>query len=83
MKYEDEHDARKASIEDDLNARAEEAAEQKAKQTCACASMDAYECARIRDKITDPFDEDSDDDSHRRACECECHKDEYPDDEDL
>jgi hypothetical protein len=44
---------------------------------CACVSMDAHECARIRDgRNTDPFEEPPE----RRACECECHKDEYEDD---
>lgn len=48
---------------------------------CACVSMDAYECARIRDRVDSGFDE-NDDDQHRRACECPCH-DQEEDDDDL
>lgn len=46
---------------------------------CACVSMDAEECARIRDGRHTGLDEDEDDD--RRKCECPCHDEEDDDDD--
>jgi hypothetical protein len=49
------------------------------KHKCACVHPDPYECARLRDGRPDPDDEDR----HRRACECCCHDDYEPDDDEL
>lgn len=46
--------------------------------SCACVHRDAYECARIRDRIEGEEDCDR---SRKRACECACHKEEYDEDE--
>jgi len=77
MKYADAHDAFKAADADEIIERAEAKADQQAIKApqCACVSMDAHECARMRDRVSDPFGDAEDDDSHRRACECECHDD--------
>ena len=40
-------------------------------ESCACVHDDAYECARIRDRIS--FPEIDCDDIEHRACECSCH----------
>jgi len=48
---------------------------------CACVSMDAYECARLRDRRGVGFDDEWDDDGHRRVCECQCHDNEDYDDD--
>lgn len=43
---------------------------------CACVSHDSIECARKRDNL------DTDDTRYeRRKCECECHSEEYENDE--
>lgn len=74
----DQHDYRKERIESEMIARAEAKAELEASPEripCACVSIDAHECARIRDQrgnMPDPFSEETPDD--RRACECCCHE---------
>lgn len=47
--------------------------------SCACVSMDAHECARIRDRRNDdPFEEEPE----QRKCECVCHHEDNEYDED-
>lgn len=51
------------------------------KPTCACVHHDAYECARLRDRRSNGYDEDND--YYKRACECCCHKDDDDEPDDL
>jgi len=85
----DEHDIRKEKLVDAQIAQAEHKAELEAKPElipCACVHHDAYECARIRDRIDDapdPFDDPNPRDQERRACECCCHEKDQDELEDV